>query len=70
MTQENIIKILAGASKIARESGEVIKSSGAKYIEENVIKGKYVSREEYEQLKKLVVKLEKDILSLASSTKK
>ena len=70
MTQENIIKILAGASKIARESGEVIKSSGAKYIEENVIKGKYVSREEYEQLKKLVVKLEKDILSLASLTKK
>ena len=70
MTQENIIKILAGASKIARESGEVIKSSGAKYIEENVIKGKYVSREEHEQLKKLVVKLEKDILSLASSTKK
>ena len=70
MTQENIIKILAGASKIARESGEVIKSSGAKYIEENVIKGKYVSREEYEQLKKLVVKLEKDILSLAAFTKK
>ena len=70
MTQQTIVNILAGASKIARESGEVIKSSGAKYIEENVIKGKYVSREEYEQLKKLVVKLEKDILSLASSTKK
>ncbi len=70
MTQENIIKMLAGASKIARESREVIRSSGAKYIEENVVKGKYVAREEYEQLKKLVMKLEKDILSLVSSAKK
>lgn len=70
MTQENIIKMLAGASKIARESGQVIRSSGAKYIEENVIKGKYVSREEYEQLKKLVGKLEKEILRLIASSKK
>jgi hypothetical protein len=70
MTQENIIKILAGASKMARESGEIIRSSSAKCIEETIIKGKYVSREEYEQLKKLVTKLEKEIFSLASSAKK
>lgn len=69
MTQENIIKMLAGASKVARESGEVIRSSGARYIEENIIKGKYVSREEYEQLKKLVENLEKDVRSLLSLAK-
>ncbi len=70
MTQENVIKMLAGASKMARESGEIIKSSSARCIEETIIKGKYVSREEHEQLKKLVLKLEKAISSLAVFAKK
>ena len=64
MTQENIIKILTGANKIIRQSGEAIKESSADYIEENVIKGKYVSREEHEQLQKLVFSLQEEIKKL------
>lgn len=64
MTQENIIKLLAGANKIARESTNIIKESGANFIEKSVIKGNYVSREEHEQLKQLVLKMQEEINSL------
>lgn len=69
MTQENIIKLLAGASKIVRESKEIIKSSSAGYIEDSIVKGKYVSREEHENLKKLVLKLEKTVSGLIITDK-
>lgn len=64
MTQENIIKLLAGANKIARESSNIIKESGANFVEKSVIKGNYVSREEHEQLKQLVLKMQDEINSL------
>ncbi|CAN0598753.1 unnamed protein product [Ectocarpus sp. 12 AP-2014] len=64
MTQENIIKLLAGVNKIARESTNIIKESGANFIEKSIIKGNYVSREEHEQLKQLVLKMQEDISSL------
>lgn len=64
MTNKNIIRILAGASKIARNSEEIIKNSSANFIEKNVVKGKYVEREEYEQLKKLVLRLQQKISDL------
>jgi len=61
MSQKNVLKMLTGASMIARKSGEAIKNSSANYIEKNIIKGQYVTREEYEQLHKLVMKLQKEI---------
>ena len=64
MTQENIIKLLAGANKIARQSSNIIKESGADFIEKTVIKGNYVSREEHEQLKQLVLKMMAEINTL------
>jgi len=64
MTQENIIKILAGANKIARESGELIKETSANFVEDSIIKGNYVSREEYEQLKTLVLNIQNELNSL------
>ncbi|MDP5110667.1 MAG: hypothetical protein NWP47_04725 [Rickettsiaceae bacterium] len=64
MTQENIIKLLAGVNKIARESTNIIKESGANFVEKSIIKGNYVSREEHEQLKQLVLKMQEEISSL------
>ena len=64
MTKENLIQILTGVNKIARKSKELIKDSSSNYIEENIVKGKYVTREEYEQLNKLVLKLQKELLAL------
>jgi hypothetical protein len=67
MKQENIIQILAGVNKIARQSTKAIKESSADYLEQEIIKGKYVTRQEYEQLQKLVIKLEKEIKELKSN---
>ncbi len=64
MTQESIIKLLAGANKIARESGSVIKESSASFVENSIIKGNYVSREEHEQLKNMVLKMQNELDSL------
>lgn len=67
MSQKNIINLLSGASKVAKESGNILKKSSANFIEEAVIKGNYVSREEHEQLKQLVLSLQKEISELKSN---
>ncbi len=64
MSQDSILKLFAGASQAIRQSTETIANNGADFIEKNVIKGKYVTREEYEQLKRIVLKLEQEILAL------
>jgi BMFP domain-containing protein YqiC len=64
MTQENIIKILAGANKVARESGAFINETSGNFVENSLIKGNYVSREEYEQLKTIVLNLQNELNSL------
>lgn len=61
MTQETIIKILAGMNMVARKSAQTIKTSSASCVEQNILKGKYVLRTEFEQLQKLVQKLQQDI---------
>jgi hypothetical protein len=66
MTKENLLKIITGANKVARKSAEILKDSGSNYIEEHIVKGKYVTREEYDQLHKLVLKLQKEIAELKS----
>lgn len=61
MNQENIIKLLAGAGRVAKTTSEIINQKGASYMEENLLKGNYVTRAEFDQLKNLVKKLEKKI---------
>lgn len=60
MSQENILKLLAGLSSIAKNSSELAIQQFETAIEA-IIKGKYVTREEHEDLKKLVLKLEKQL---------
>jgi hypothetical protein len=61
MNQRNIIQLLAGANKVAKATSEIINEKGANYIEENLLKGNYVTRSEFDQLKNLVKNLEKKI---------
>ncbi len=61
MNQENIVKILSGANKLFRQSRKAMQKSSASYIEQEIIKGKYVTREEYEQLHALVIKLNQEL---------
>jgi hypothetical protein len=62
MTHEKVIKLLAGATMAARNTSQIISEKSAGYIEDNILKGNYVSREEFNQLKSLVIKLEKQLL--------
>jgi hypothetical protein len=64
MKQQDIFKILAGASQVAKNSGKIIASSSTNFIEQNIIKGKYVSREEHEELKRVVLNLEQKLAAL------
>lgn len=64
MIQKNIIKLLTGANKIARESKNLIRESSIDFIEKSVIKGNYVSREEHEQLKNLVFTIQERLDAL------
>lgn len=68
MSQEKIIQMLAGISKAARRSGQILTESSANFIEKNVIQGKYVSREEYNQLKRIVNNLERELIELKSKS--
>ena len=64
MAQKNFIQILTGANKIVRKSCEIVKESSANYIEQNILKGKYATREEYQQLQKLTMKLQQELAEL------
>ena len=66
MTQKTILKLLAGTSKLVNKSTNLLISSSADFIDQAIIKGKYVSREEHEQLKQLVLKLENELSTLKS----
>lgn len=61
MSRESIIKLLAGTSSVVRQTSKLINEKANSYVENNFIEGNYVSREEFEQLRKLVLKLEKII---------
>ena len=70
MSQENMLKMLSGASAVARNSAQMMSNKTAEILEEKVLRGKYVTREEYDQLRKLVAKLQKEIEQLKTAEKK
>ena len=63
MNKENLIKVVTGTSKIIQGTTEMLSAKGASFIEERVLKGNYVTRAEFDQLKKLVEKLEAQLLA-------
>lgn len=69
MLQEDILKLLSGTSTAAKNSSNMLKNKIAEIVEEKVLKGKYVSREEHNKLKQLVEKLEKQVSEIKSTKK-
>lgn len=56
-----MMKIFAGVSKIFQNTHNVIKEQHSDYVEQNILQNNYVTREEFEQLKNLVLKLQKSL---------
>lgn len=64
MQINNILKILAGANIIAQSSLKTILEKGHTIVEDHILQGKYVSREEFENVKDLVLQLQKKLSDL------
>jgi len=64
MKISNILKIAAGASMVGQNMAKETIEKGRNLVDEHFLQGKYVTREEFDNLKELVVKLEKKLASL------
>ena len=72
MSQDKLFKMLSGAGAALNNAKNLIKQNTSQYFEETIGKGKYVSREEFDKLKKLVMKQQSiiDKLSKTDNNKK
>lgn len=64
MDQESVIKILAGGAMVAKKASENLKEKSAEYIKEKILHNEFVTRDEYQQLRNLVLKLSEEIKSI------
>ena len=64
MNQESILKILAGGAKVIKKASENLKNKSSEYVREAVLKNEFVTRDEHQQLKAMVLKLSEEIKSI------
>ncbi|MCZ6902065.1 MAG: hypothetical protein O7C59_11655 [Rickettsia endosymbiont of Ixodes persulcatus] len=64
MKTNDIIKVAVGASSVAQKTLNSIADKSCGIIEDKILKGNYVTREEFEKLKTLVIKLKKELAEL------
>ncbi|AFB20843.1 hypothetical protein RCA_01330 [Rickettsia canadensis str. CA410] len=60
----DIIKVAVGASSVAQKALNSIVDKSCSIIEDKILKGHYVTREEFEKLQILVIKLKKELAEL------
>ncbi len=63
MSLNSIVKILSSANKVACNITQNFVNKGQSLVEDHIIKQKYVSREEFENLQQVVIKLENKLNS-------
>jgi hypothetical protein len=68
MDQESIIKILAGGAMVAKKTSENLQGKTSEYIKEKVLSNEFVTRDEFIQLRNLVLKLSEKIKSLEKNS--
>lgn len=60
MNLNNIFKVMLGVSAVAKQASNNIIDKTHNLVEDKILKGNYVTREEFENLQQLVAKLEKE----------
>jgi len=60
----DILKVAVGASSAAQKAINSIADKSRDVIEDKILKGNYVTREEFEKLQTLVLKLKKELEEL------
>lgn len=69
MITRNIIKILTGAAAVYSQANSNLVEKGSNFVEDNLLRGKYVSREEFEQLKYIVTQLQQQVTDATKKDK-
>ncbi|MCC8368881.1 MAG: accessory factor UbiK family protein [Rickettsia endosymbiont of Oxypoda opaca] len=64
MKTNNILKVMIGAGSIAQKVTNNIVEKSHNLIEDKILKGNYVTREEFDKLQILVIKLQKELAEL------
>ena len=65
----NLLKVASGITSIAQRVGDNTVTMCSQLVEDKFIKGNYVTREEYNTLQELVIKLQKELATLKSYMK-
>jgi len=69
MIANNILKILSSGATVMQNINRNIQEKGQEIIEDNILKGKYVTREEYSNMEKRMEQLQQEIIALKSNKK-
>lgn len=70
MKANNLLKVISGIGDIAQKVSNNAATACTYLVEDKFIKGGYVTREEYDALKELVIKLQKELGDIKASSKK
>lgn len=64
MKTHDLLKVATGASSVFHKVINNIKDTSCDIIEDKVLKSNYVTREEFEKLQTIVIKLKKEIAEM------
>jgi hypothetical protein len=68
MNQENLIKIISGSAKIAKNTAENLRETTSHYIKEKVLKNEFVTREEFTELRNFALKLSEELENIKQNS--
>lgn len=69
MKMNNVLKVVSGITSIAQKVSNNTSTVCSQLVEDKFIKGNYVTREEYNILQELVIKLQKELVDIKSYMK-
>ncbi len=69
MKTNSLFKVISGIGNIVQKAGDNTAAVCTNLLEDKLIRGNYVTRGEYEALRELVIKLQKEVVDLKSHIK-
>ncbi|WPY01186.1 hypothetical protein Trichorick_01091 [Candidatus Trichorickettsia mobilis] len=67
MIMRKVMKVLTGIGTVCGEANNSLIDRSRDFIEENLLQGKYVSREEFEALQHIVLQLQAQLAEISKS---
>ena len=61
MHKNPFLKIFTSGIKVAKQTSKNLKSKSSEYIKDNILNNEFVTRKEFEKLRKLVIKLSTEL---------